>query len=102
MSYITPKSRQISRASATAIKQPKGLGLVVALATIEGFIWLGMFARMVMWHTNGLPDASLTSVFTNTTLFRTSLGQITVGDVSLWVERAVLLGIGMSLAYVAW
>jgi len=102
MAHITPKTRQISRVSAATIKESRGLTLVVALATIQGFTWLGVFARMVLWNTNGLPDASLSSVFTNTAFFKTSLGQITVGDVSLWVERAVVLGIVLSLAYVTW
>ncbi len=102
MAHIAPETRQISQVSATAVKQPKGLALVVALSTFQGFILLGMFARMLMWNTNGLPDASLTSVFTNTAFFRTSLGQMTIGDISFWVERAIFLGMSLSLAYIAW
>jgi hypothetical protein len=49
-----------------------------------------------------LPDPSLSSIFMNTDLFKTSLGVMTVGDVSLWVERALLLGTCLAVAWFAW
>jgi hypothetical protein len=102
MAYIAPKTRQISPVSEAAIKHPKGFGVLIALATIQGFVWLGVFARMLMWNTNTMPDASLTSIFTNTAFLRTSLGEVTIGDVSVWVERAVVLGLSLTLSYFAW
>jgi hypothetical protein len=95
-----------SQATKGAVREPKGLVLVVLLATLQGLASLGVFARIVMWGdkgaANGLPDTSLTSIFANTDLFKTSLGQITIGDVSLWAERAILLGICLLVAWLAW